>query len=131
MTKAKLCSFAMISAIGIASLGSITTVAAQTNTDSVTLTENKKDHKDKKAVFEKKMKAAEEKWNTLTQGQKDEVYTLLMTELDNESKVLDKLAELGVLEKSDVDILKAFKIEMYNRLKESGEFPFSRNKGKK
>ncbi len=129
MTKAKLCGFAMISAIGIASLGSITTVTAQTNTDSVTLTENK--NRDKKAAFEKKMKAAEEKWNTLTQAQKDEVYALLMTEMEDESKVLDKLAELGVLETSDVDILKAFKIEMYNRLKESGEFPFSRNKGRK
>jgi len=129
VTKAKLCGFAMISAIGIASLGSITTVTAQTNTDSVTLTENK--NRDKKAAFEKKMKAAEEKWNTLTQAQKDEVYALLMTEMEDESKVLDKLAELGVLETSDVDILKAFKIEMYNRLKESGEFPFSRNKGRK
>ncbi len=77
------------------------------------------------------MKAAEEKWNTLTQAQKDEVYALLMTEMEDESKVLDKLAELGVLETSDVDILKAFKIEMYNRLKESGGFPFSRNKGRK
>ncbi|MDF2802400.1 MAG: hypothetical protein K0S61_2303 [Anaerocolumna sp.] len=131
MTKAKLCGFAIISAIGIAGLGSITTVTAETKTESVTLTENKKDHNSKKAEFEKKMKAAEEKWNTLTQAQKDEVYVLLMAEMDNESKVLEKLAELGVLEKSDVDIMKAFKLEMYNRLKESGEFPFSRGKGRK
>lgn len=128
LSKAKLCGFAMIGAIGLAGFGSITTVAAETKTDTVTLTESEKDQK---ANFDKKMKAAEEKWNTLTAAQKDEVYALLMVELDSEMKVLDKLAELGVLETTDVEILKAFKLELYNKFKESGEFPFSKRKGRK
>lgn len=134
MTKAKLCCFAMIGAIGFAGVTSISTVAAETKTVAGTLTESSKDYgnkKDKRAEFEKKMKAAEDKWNTLKQAQKDEVYILMMTEMDNESKILDKLVELGVLGKTDVDILKAFKLEKYNRLKESGEFPFSRGKSRK
>ncbi|MFV0341920.1 MAG: hypothetical protein ACK5JH_03385 [Anaerocolumna sp.] len=131
LSKAKLCGFAMIGAIGLAGFGSITTVAAETKTDTVTLTESEKDQKGQKANFDKKMKAAEEKWNTLTADQKDEVYALLMVELDSEMKVLDKLAELGVLETTDVEILKAFKLELYNKFKESGEFPFSKRKGRK
>ncbi|WP_312106223.1 hypothetical protein [Lachnoclostridium sp.] len=132
MNKAKLSSFAIAGAIGLASLSPITTVAADTKMESTTQTELKtdcKDCKDKKAEYNKKMKAAREKWSSLSQTQKDEVYTLLENNMKENNKVLDKLVELKVLEQSDVDIIKANQATKYQKMKESGEFPLLRGKG--
>lgn len=131
MTKAKLCSFAIAGAIGLASLSPVTTIAAETTAESTTQTENKTDHKVKKAEFEKKMKAAREKWNALTQEQKNEIYAMLENEMNEENRILDKLVELGVFEQSDIGSLKEFRLDRYNRMKESGEFPFARGRGRK
>lgn len=132
MNKAKLSSFAIAGAIGLASLSPITTVAAETKTESTTQAEIKtdcKDCKDKKAEFDKKMKAAREKWSSLSQMQKDEVYSLLENNMRENNKVLDKLVELKVLEQTDVDVLKANQATKYQKMKESGEFPLLRGKG--
>ncbi|WP_312368664.1 hypothetical protein [Lachnoclostridium sp.] len=132
MNKAKLSSFAIAGAIGLASLSPITTVAAETKMESTTQTEIKtdcKDCKDKKAEYDKKMKAAREKWNSLSQTQKDEVYALLENNMKENNKVLDKLVELKVLEQSDVDIIKANQATKYQKMKERGEFPLLRGKG--
>lgn len=132
MNKAKLSSFAIAGAIGLASLSPITTVAAETKMESTTQTEIKtdcKDCKDKKAEFDKKMKAAREKWNSLSQKQKDEVYALLENNMNQNNKVLDKLVELKVLEQTDVENIKANQATRYQKMKESGEFPLLRGKG--
>ncbi|ABX40659.1 hypothetical protein [Lachnoclostridium phytofermentans] len=132
MNKAKLSSFAIAGAIGLASLSPITTVAAETKTQSTMQTEIKtdcKDCKDKKAEFNKKMKAARERWNSLSQTQKDEVYSLLENKMKENNKVLDKLVELKVLEQSDVDNLKANQATKFQKIKENGEFPMLRGKG--
>lgn len=131
MTKAKLCSLALAGVIGIAGVTPMTATATETKTESTTQTENNYNHKSKRAEFEKKMKEAKEKWNTLSQGQKDEVYALLENGMNEESKILDKLVELGIFAQADADILKAFKMEKYNALKESGEFPFFKGIGRK
>lgn len=96
MNKAKLSSFAIAGVIGLASLNPITTLAAKTKTESTTQTEINTDGsetKDKKAEFDKKMKAARERWNSLSQTQKDEVYTLLENEINEHNKLLDRLVE--------------------------------------
>jgi catalase len=132
MNKSKLSSFAIAGAIGLASLSPITTVAAETKKESTRQTEIKtdyKDCKDKKAEFDKKMKAAREKWSSLSQTQKDEVYSLLENKMKENNKVLDKLVELKVLEQSDVGDLKANQATRYQKMKESGEFPLLRGKG--
>lgn len=43
--------------------------------------------------------------------------------------IMDKLAELGILEKEDTEKMKAHLLDRYNKLKESGEFPFSGQRG--
>lgn len=129
MNKAKLSSFAIAGVIGLASLSPITTLAADTKTEATTQTEMKADCKDKKAEFEKKLKVASEKWSSLNQTQKNEVYTLLENKVKESNKVLDKLVELKVLDQSDAENMKTRNTEKYQKMKESGEFPLLRGKG--
>lgn len=131
MYKAKLCGFAIACMVGFVGINSISSYAAETNTESATLSETNKSEKDNKAAFEEKMKIASEKWQALTAKQKDEVYTLLEKDLQTEIKVMDKLAKLGVLEKADVEIIKAHMLNRFKEVKESGELPLPRPKGKK
>ncbi|WP_029502278.1 hypothetical protein [Lachnoclostridium phytofermentans] len=132
MNKAKLSSFAIAGVIGLASFNPITTLAAETKTESTTQTEINTDGsetKDKKAEFDKKMKAARERWNSLSQTQKDEVYTLLENEINEHNKLLDRLVELKLLDRSDVDNYKANHATKYQKIKESGEYPLFKGKG--
>lgn len=131
MTKAKLCSLALAGVIGLASVTPMTVSATETKTGTTTQTEKNYNHNSKRAEFEKKMKAAKDKWNTLSQEQKNEVYALLENGMNEESKILDKLVELGIFAQADADILIAFKLERLKQLKESGEFPFFNGKGRK
>jgi hypothetical protein len=129
MNKAKLCGFAIISMLGFAGLSPIAANAAETNSESETITEVNKDQnnqKDRKGAFKEKMKKATEKWNTLTSKQKDEVYAIMEDEMAVENKLMEKLVELGVFEKEDAASLKAFMEERYKNIKDSGVFPFSR-----
>lgn len=131
MMKAKLCSFAIAGAIGLLAISPVMPMASQTQTESTTLTEKKNDQKMKKADLEKKMKAAEEKWNTLTDEQKKEVYALLEAEIASENSVLEKLVELGVLDQADMEAVRSFQLEKFNKMRENGSFPFSKCKGRK
>lgn len=132
MNKAKLSSFAIAGVIGLASLSPITTIAAEAKTESTTQAEIKtdgNDGKEKKAEFDKKMKAAREKWNSLSQTQKSEVYTLLENEIKEHNKLLDRLVELKLLDQSDADNYKANHAARYQKIKESGEYPLFKGKG--
>lgn len=131
MYKAKLFSFAIASMLGIASMSPISTFAAETNMESVTLSDTSNNHKELKAAFEKKMQKANEKWNSLTDKQKNEIYALLESEMQVEINLLDKLVEFGVMEEADATMLKTYMMDKYTKLKESGEFPLYRQKGKK
>jgi len=131
MLKTKLCGFAIAFMVGFLGFSPIAAAAAETNSESVTLSEKKndqKDQKDKRAAFEEKMKQAREKWNTLTAKQKNEVYTLLENEMMIEKQVLDKLVEFGVMDKNDANNLVNRMTQNYNKAKESGEFPFFKQK---
>ncbi len=131
MDKRKLCGFAIAGMIGFLSISPITTFAAETNTESVTQSEMNKDQKDEKAAFKEKMKKASDKWKTLTSKQKEEVYALIENEMEVENKLMDKLVEFDVLEKEDAELIKTHMLDGFNKMKESGEFPFIRQKGKK
>lgn len=133
MYKAKLCGFAIASMIGItfASVSPITTFAAETNTESVALSEMSSDQKELKAAFEMKMNKANEKWKSLTTQQKDEIYALIENEVQVEMKLMDKLVEFGVMDKADTTILKTYMMDRFNNLKQSGEFPLYKQKGNK
>ncbi len=130
MNKGKLCSFAIAGMIGFLSISPVTTFAAETNTESVTQSESSIIQQDKKA-FKEKLKKAAEKWDTLTAKQKEEVYSLLENKMEAENKLMDKLAELEVFDKEDTETVKTRMQENFKKLKESGEFPFLKQRDKK
>ncbi len=127
MYKNKLCTLAIIGMLGI--MSTTPTYAYAQNINTVSVSENKQGN-DKKAPYKDKMKQARDKWNTLNENQKGEIYTLLEEEIKLEQQLLDKLVELGVMEKDDVTLFKIFMIEKYNKVKKSGEFPLYNQKGK-
>lgn len=131
MNKIKLCGLALAGLIYLAGSGSITVNAAETNTESATLSEVKKDKNSKDAAFDQKIKKAESVWQSLTKEQKEEIYTLLEAEMNDEARLLDKMVELNVLDKTDADRFKAFKVQKLKNLRESGEFPLMKKKPRK
>jgi hypothetical protein len=131
MYKAKLCGFAIACMVGFVGINPISAYAADTNTESATLSETNKNDKDNKAAFEEKMKVASEKWNALTAKQKDEVYTLLDKDLQAEIKLMDKLVTLGVLQKADVEMIKAHMQDRLKKIKASGDLPLPGYKSKR
>jgi len=131
MLKAKLGSFAIACMLGCTSLSPVYAFAAETNTESITLSENTQTQSDKKAAFDEMMKKATEKWNSLSAKQKTEVYSLIENEMKSEIKLMDKFVELGIIKKEDATAFKARLMERFSKLKESGEFPLARPKKQK
>lgn len=129
MYKAKLCGFAIACMVGLVGISPTTTFAAETNTESATLSEV--NHKEKDAAFEEKVKKASEKWETLTEKQKEKVYSLLEDKVKSEMKLIGQLVEYGVIEEEDATNMKAHMMENFSKVKQSGKFPLQRNKSKK
>lgn len=130
MLKAKLCSIAIAGIIGLAGISPLHIYAADAGNESVTLSETKSNHREKKAAFEKKLKEANEKWNALTDEQKADVYALLEEEIQVRNRLIDKLVELEIMDSNDAKNFKAHMSEGYDKVKESGEFPIVRPKEK-
>ncbi|MDF2906063.1 MAG: hypothetical protein K0R34_1384 [Herbinix sp.] len=129
MLKARLFGLAIATAVVITGISPVTASAAAADTQTVELLEKDKDHKGNRALFEEKMNNAIKKWNTLTTEQKKDVYALLENEIKVQNKILDKLVDLGVMTKEDAVMLKLERMQRYNKLKESGEFPLMKPKG--
>ncbi|MDF2543086.1 MAG: hypothetical protein K0S47_2804 [Herbinix sp.] len=130
MYRAKLCGFAIACMVGYLGVNPVTAVAAETNTESVTLSDKGKQDEIKSDFYDKMNKALE-KWNTLSAKQKEEVYVILETEMKAELKLMDKLVSLGVMPKEDVENYKTNLVEKFTQMRESGDFPFFRQKGHK
>lgn len=128
MLKSKLFGFAAACMIGCIAISPISVLASETNSGSVTLSENDKDQKGKKPAFDDALKKANEKWNTLTDKQKAEVYTLLEDEMKAEFKLMDRLVDLGVIEQADASAIKTRMQKKLDELKKNGGFPLSRPK---
>ncbi len=134
MFKTRLFGFAIVCAMAIAGVSPATAFAAATDTDTQTVTQSDKDqeHKGgKRALFEERVNKAIQKWDTLTADQKNEVYALLEEEMKAQNKVMDKLVQLGVMDKAEAAKLQSKRAEHFEKLKKSGEFPLMRHKGKK
>lgn len=127
---AKLCSFAIISLIGIAGLNHTDALAAESNVSSMTLSENNHDYDEGRSKFREEMKEARSHWDTLTANQKDKVYDLIENELTARIEVMEQLAKYQVLEEDDVAEAKSHMIESFKERKANGEFPLSRKKCK-
>jgi len=131
MLKAKLCGFAIAGIIGCATFLPMSAYATETNKESVTLSENNNNHKERKAAFEESMKKANEKWNALTVNQKAEIYALIEEEMKAEMRLLDKLVEYEIISKEDASAVKGHLMSRFSEIKKSGEFPFMRQRGAK
>lgn len=133
MYKAKLFGFAVVCAVALANMNTDAVLAAETNSKTVeqNQTPTGASQKDNKKAMEEKMKEASQKWSALSDKQKQEVYSLLESELQARGKVLDKLADLGVIQKEEANFLKARMTESYNKAKTSGEFPLARPRDSK
>lgn len=131
MYQAKLFGIAVACMIGFSSISPAIAYAADANAQSTTLSEKDQGQKGGRAAFEDAMNKALEKWKTLTDKQKAEVYELVGDEMKAEMKLMDKLVELGVMEKNDVAMLKNHMQQRFDQLKASGEFPFVKQKGPK
>lgn len=131
MNKTKFCSIAIAFVIGCTSLSPITAYAAETNTESITLSQNEQGQKDRRAAFEDSMKKAADQWNTLSDKQKAEVYALIENEMKSEIKLMDKLVEFGIITKEDSSAFKGRMLERFKKIKSSGEFPLTRHRGPK
>lgn len=131
MLKAKIGSLAIACMLFCGSIGPVCAFAAETNTESITLSENTQNQQDKNAAFDAAMKKATDKWNSLSASQKAEVYALIENEMKAEIKLMDKFVELGIISKEDTTALKARMMDRFSRMKSSGEFPLSRPKGRK
>jgi ribosomal protein S20 len=126
MDRSKLCGIAIASMISCFSISPLPVAAAESNTVTVTLSESNRENS--QTSFDKIMNDANEKWNSLSNKQKSEVYSLIEKEMKAEAKLLDKLVDLGVMNKEDASMLKARMQERFEELKKNGEFPLSRPK---
>ncbi|MDF2951777.1 MAG: hypothetical protein K0S18_1360 [Anaerocolumna sp.] len=124
MSKSKFCSIAIAGMLTLVGIGPETSFAAQANTETETISEVNSIPQEKKAAMKEKLKQAKEKWGNLTANQKEEIYSLIEDRMQVEDKIMDKLVEYGVLEKEDAESNQAHIQEKYNKMKESGQFPF-------
>lgn len=131
MLKAKLCGFAIAGIVGCTSFFPTYANAAETNIESVTLSDKNDNQKDRKAAFEDSMQKANEKWNALTDQQRAEVYTLIEDEMKAEMRLMDKLAEFDIISKADATKIKGYLMSRFSEVKKSGQFPFMRQRGPK
>lgn len=127
MLKTKLCGFAIACMVGFLGISPISVLAAETDIGSITLSNRDKDDENKSASKER-WKQAKEKWNSLSDKQKDEVYSLLEKEIKANIKVMEKLSNLGIIQKEDCEAIIAHVEEEFKDAKEDREFPYSRHK---
>lgn len=130
MYKAKLFGLAVACILGSGSIP-ITVLAADMQTESATVSDMDRNQKDNRSSFDDTMRKANEKWNALSDSQKEQVYSLVENEMKAEMQLFDKMAELGVMEKNDVAAIKNHMQDRLNQLRASGEFPFVRQRGPK
>lgn len=121
--KAKLCSLAFACIVGLFGFIPIVAYAAETDTETTQLFEKNKDDQDKAKAFEEKMIAATEKWRTLSEKQKNEIYCLMEKEMKAKFKVLDAYVKLGIIVEEDAEHMKMRMKEKFNEIKECGELP--------
>lgn len=131
MLRSKLCSLAFACIIGLFGFIPMNAYAAEADTEITQLFEKEKDDQDKARAFEEKMIAATEKWKTLSEKQKNEVYALMEKEMKAKFKVLDVYVKLGIIVKEDGEHIKMRMKEKFNEIKECGDLPLLKYRVKK
>lgn len=126
MYRKELCTFTAALCLGLAFASPVTTFATETNAQTDVLLKDG-NHKNK-GNFEEKMRKAKEKWDSLSDKQKEEIYALLENEIQVETKMFNKLVELGVMEKEDAEKSIGYLNECLSKIRKNGTFPFCRSK---
>ena len=121
----RLCLVALTIALGLAIAGPATVHATNTTTEE----------SDKRGLGrgkeDQKYQAALDKWNKLTDAQKQEVYTILKNKQKADLEVLNKLVQLGVLDKEDALAMQLGLQKIYNEMMNKGQFPIMRPRSPK
>lgn len=99
--------------LGTAGLGGM---VASADTSTTTVPSEPADRPDLGAI--------RDKWSSLTDAQKQQVYTLMEQEMAAREKLLNQYASLGLIDQDKADAIKHHMQEHLTRLKESGECPF-------
>lgn len=74
-------------------------------------------------AMREKMNAAREKWDTLTQEQKDELYGLYDQAADVQSQIIDKQLELGLIDEETAQSMREMLSGQTANMRESGQMP--------
>ena len=114
--KYRLCLVALTLAMSLMVVQPVSVLAADTQTEEV----DQKGPNDKMGAS---YEAALDKWNKLSDAQKQEVYAILKNKQKADMEVLDKLASLGVIEKTEATVMKAGLEKIYKNMIEKGQFP--------
>lgn len=127
--KSKLCSLVIATAIGSIAFVPTKVFAKDTIGTSVIVSENMNQKKDTKTSFDEKIRKANDVWKSLTNEQRNEIFSMLEEEVNIELNVLNKLVEYGILDKVDGDILSKHLLERFETIKNSEDFPLFRKNG--
>ncbi len=73
-----------------------------------------------------KIQDSQNKWSTLTNAQKNEIYALMDQQIDIKIQTIDKYLEDGVIDKDSADKIKAKLSEHKAKMRESGKMPMIR-----
>ena len=120
--KFKLCLVALALSLGLTIAWPTAVLASDTNTQDV-------DKRSSCKNGDEKYQAALDKWNKLTDKQKKEVYDILKNKEKTDIELLNKLSQLGVLDKTEATMMQAVLEKMYDNMIEKGEFPIMRPRG--
>lgn len=123
--KQKLCLVALMLAFGLAIVQPTAVFATNTQTEKADPSTSR--NNDSAERFNEAM----DKWNKLSDSQKQEVYSILENKHKADIAILDKLVELGIIEKADADAMKSGLDIMYKQMTEQGEFPIMRPRNPK
>ncbi len=117
--KFKLCLVALALSLGLTIAWPTAVLASDTNTQDV-------DKRSSGKNGDEKYQAALDKWNKLTDKQKKEVYDILKNKKKTDIELLNKLSQLGVLDKTEATMMQAALEKMYDNMIDKGEFPIMR-----
>lgn len=135
MKKILVSSFVFLTLLGSISIpafaaNSNTTKGNQETTTSISENNCRKQKRDltpeEKAEMKAKYEAAQKKWASLTDEQKNEIYKLMDNKIDIKIQMIDKYLEYGIIDKDTANNMKSKLNNYKTQMRESGKMPMLR-----
>lgn len=123
MQKTKILGLALAGILWVTGMTPITAYGKVESTESVTVSEKNQGRDKRNNGFKERMKEAVKAWDSLDDSQRAQIYALLDEEMKLEQQLMDKLVELKVIQSEDGELIKAYMLDKYNKVKEEGKFP--------